>query len=183
NYPGTIQGENGDYELAKENINYEFNKIQRDIAEAPYKIRDLGIQVMVDNQRLIEGEVVELSPEEQTAVEEGIDSILNSMITTTIDKGYGEIDPEEKISIVCQQFHGIDTPTVARETLMKSIWLYLVIAVVVIAIIVFVLFRRRKQSEEIEDVAVTEVSPPDRVEQVEVPDIDNQPKSGADIHR
>src|SRR5699024_9722533 len=153
-----------------ETINYEFNKIQRDIAEAPYKIRDLGIQVMVDNQRLVEGEVVELSLEEQTTVEEGIDSILNSMITTTIDKDYGEIDPEEKISIVFQQFHGIDTPTVEGTTFMKSIWLYVVIAVIVIVIIAFILFRRRKQNEEIEEVEVTEMTPLDTAEQPEVPD-------------
>lgn len=183
NYPGAIQGENGDYELAKETINYEFNKIQRDIAEAPYKIRDLGIQVMVDNQRLVEGEVVELSPEEQTTVEEGIDSILNSMITTTIDKDYGEIDPEEKISIVFQQFHGIDTPTVEGTTFMKSIWLYVVIAVIVIVIIAFILYRRRKQNEEIEEVEVTEMTSLDTAEQPEVPDIDNQPKTEADIQR
>src|SRR5699024_3404696 len=41
NYPGVMQGEGGDYDLAKETVNYEFNNIKKEIAEAPYKIRDL----------------------------------------------------------------------------------------------------------------------------------------------
>lgn len=184
NYPGAIQGENGDYELAKETINYEFNKIQRDIAEAPYKIRDIGIQVMVDNQRMVEGEIVELSPEELNTVEEGIDSILSSMITTTIDKGYGEIDPEEKISIVFQQFHGIDTPEDERTTFMQSGWLYIIIAAIVIALIAFILYRRRKQKEQLEEeLEIADMTPQEMDEHLDVPDLESQPKTEADIQR
>ena len=29
-------------------INYEVNRIRKEIVESPYKIRDLGIQVMVE---------------------------------------------------------------------------------------------------------------------------------------
>lgn len=29
-------------------INYEVNRIHKEIAESPYKVRDLGIQVMVE---------------------------------------------------------------------------------------------------------------------------------------
>src|SRR5690625_6020107 len=38
----------GEYELVKETINNEFNRIQKEITESPYKVRDLGIQVAVD---------------------------------------------------------------------------------------------------------------------------------------
>src|SRR5690625_1697921 len=49
NYPGEITGSNdGDNELVKDMINYELTRIQRDIVESPYKVRDLGIQVVVD---------------------------------------------------------------------------------------------------------------------------------------
>src|SRR5699024_2257129 len=70
-----------------------------------------------------------------------------------------------------QQFHGMDAPTVEGTTIMKSIWLYVVIAVIVIAIIAFVLLRRRKESEETEEVAVTERTPVDTIEQPEVTDM------------
>src|SRR5690625_4695523 len=98
NYPAVEQGADGDYELIKEKINNEFNRIRRDIVESPYKIRDLGIQVAIDNVLSIEGDEVQyLSLQEQESVEEGITSILNSIITTSIDKEYGEIEPDEKI--------------------------------------------------------------------------------------
>ncbi len=32
----------------KNKINYEVNRIHKEIAESPYKVRDLGIQVMVE---------------------------------------------------------------------------------------------------------------------------------------
>ena len=39
---------NGDYEKIDETTNYEINRINKQIVESPYKIRDLGIQVMVE---------------------------------------------------------------------------------------------------------------------------------------
>src|SRR5690625_1351258 len=60
NYPATVAGQDGDYELVKETINYELNHIHREIAEAPYKLRDLGIQVVVDNVRGVDGDELEL---------------------------------------------------------------------------------------------------------------------------
>ena len=39
---------NGDYEKIDETTNYEVNRINKQIVESPYKIRDLGIQVMVE---------------------------------------------------------------------------------------------------------------------------------------
>ena len=39
---------NGDYEKIEETINNEVNRIRKEIVESPYKIRDIGIQVMVE---------------------------------------------------------------------------------------------------------------------------------------
>src|SRR5699024_7840875 len=47
-YQAADTDEDGDYELVKETINNEFNRIRKEIAESPYKDRDLGIQVAVD---------------------------------------------------------------------------------------------------------------------------------------
>src|SRR5699024_4747365 len=105
NYPGFAAGQDGDYELIKESVNNEFNRIHRDIVESPHKVRDLGIQVVVNNVRGMDGnELQYLTQQEQNTVEEGINSILNSIITTSIDKSFGEIEPEEKVSIVFQEF-------------------------------------------------------------------------------
>src|SRR5690625_3025848 len=154
NYPGVVGGQDGDYELTKETVNYELNRIQKDIAESPYKVRDLGIQVVVDSIRSVDGDNVELlTQQEQNAVEEGIESILSSMITTSIDKGYGDIDPEEKVSIVFQEFNGRDSMMPDGGSPGIPVWMYVVgaILIIVIGLLIFLLMRKRKENIE-EDV-------------------------------
>src|SRR5699024_2848575 len=47
-YEEADDGDEGEYDMTKETINNEYNRIRREIAESPYKIRDLGIQVAID---------------------------------------------------------------------------------------------------------------------------------------
>lgn len=183
NYPVALEGQDGDYELVKETVNYELNHIHREIAEAPYKIRDLGIQVVIDSVTGYEDDEVQLlSLQEQNAVEEGIASILNSMITTSIDEEYGEdVEPEDNISIVFQEFSGRhdgpidDSPAI-------PLWVYIVGSALLITIIVllFILYRRRREEEEEEMIEEPII---DTEEEVEVPDITSQPKSETDIQK
>ncbi|UOQ93217.1 flagellar M-ring protein FliF [Halobacillus shinanisalinarum] len=148
------EGDNGDYEMTKETINNEFNRIRRNIEESPYKVRDLGIQVAIDNTKGTnpEGEVQQLTQQEQQTVEDSVQSILNSMITTSINEGYGEVDPEEKISIVFQEFSG--EPNFPEEPTGIPMWMYVAggVLLVVIAVLLWLLFRRRNQDEEEEEV-------------------------------
>src|SRR5699024_4330913 len=48
-YEAVEVDEDREYELIKETINNEFNRVRKDIVESPYKVRDLSIQVAVDN--------------------------------------------------------------------------------------------------------------------------------------
>lgn len=189
NYPAGADGGDGDYELVKDTINYELNHIHREIAETPYKLRDLGIQVVVDNVLEEDGdELVLLSDEEQSTVEEGISSILNSMITTSIDKEYGEMDPEEKVSIVFQPFNGT-TPTDAfdGEPAAIPMWVYIVGALALIIIIVLlILFIRNRRNETEETVVESEevtVQSDVGADSYEVPSLDQLPKTEADIQK
>jgi len=145
-----IDNEDGDYELAKETINNEFNRIQKEVVESPYKIRDLGIQVAVNRVSGGTGnEVQYLSQQEEIAVEEGINSILHSIIQTSVDEEYGEVIPEEKASIVFQEFN--HTPSKATEPASAiPPWLYITGAVLlaVIIILAILLFKNRKDSTE-----------------------------------
>ncbi|WP_337019558.1 flagellar basal-body MS-ring/collar protein FliF [Oceanobacillus massiliensis] len=159
NYPAGEEGD-GDYELDKETINYEFNRIRKDIVESPYKVRDLGIQVAVDNVSNVDGDEVEfLTQQEQMAVEDGIGSILNSIIGTTIDAAYGEVNPEEKTSIVFQEFS--ESPaTIETPSPVIPIWMYIAAAVLlaIIILLVVLLIRNRKNEEEIIEETVTETA-------------------------
>lgn len=181
NYPGVVGGQDGDYELTKETVNYELNRIQKDIAESPYKVRDLGIQVVVDSIRSVDGDNVELlTQQEQNAVEEGIESILSSMITTSIDKGYGDIDPEEKVSIVFQEFNGRDSMMPDGGSPGIPVWMYVVgaILIIVIGLLIFLLMRKRKENIE-EDV----VESIDITEEHDVADITDLPRTEIDIQK
>ncbi|MGN8645002.1 flagellar basal-body MS-ring/collar protein FliF [Gracilibacillus sp. HCP3S3_G5_1] len=160
NYPAGLEGNIGDYELVKESVNNEFNRIQREIVESPYKIRDLGIQVAIDNTRLLEdGEVEQLTAQEQLAVEESVASILNSIISTSIDKSYGEeIAPDEKVSIVFQPFEGTDTLANPIASPGIPTWVYIVGGILLVAIIVLIWMLRRRSKEEDEFIEQVETS-------------------------
>src|SRR5699024_7434038 len=188
NYPAGEGDGDGDYELVKDTVNYELNRIHREIAENPYKLRDLGIQVVVDNMVEQDGEDAQpLSQQEQTTVEEGIESILDSMITTSIDKEYGEIDSEEKVSIVFQPFNGMSPLMTGDDETAGGIptWVYIVggILLILIVIIIVLLIRRKDKEEVTEDTTVESEDITLEKETYEVPNIEELPKSEADIQK
>src|SRR5699024_1460982 len=159
NYPAAGTGEAGDYESTKDTVNYELNKIHKEIAESPYKLRDLGIQVVIDNAQHTEGDEVELlSQQEQNNVEDAVSSILNSMIQTSIAEEYGEIEPEEKISIVFQTFGGRELLT-TDDSPTKSIpiWMYVLgVGLIMLVILLIILLLRRRKEEITEEVELPE---------------------------
>src|SRR5699024_9204043 len=86
-----------------------------------------------------------LNQQEQTEVEDGISSILNSMITTSINKDYGEIDPEDKISIVFQEFsHSVDDSEETGPII--PAWVYIVGGILLVAIIIALVMWRRSRN-------------------------------------
>ncbi|MDX8046934.1 flagellar basal-body MS-ring/collar protein FliF [Gracilibacillus sp. S3-1-1] len=185
NYPAGLDGNVGDYELVKESVNNEFNRIQRDIVESPYKIRDLGIQVAIDNTRTLEsGEMEQLSAQEQADVEQSVASILDSIISTSIDKTYEEnITPDDKVSIVFQPFEGTDT--IQTPTVNQGIptWVYVVGGGLLVAIIILLwMLRRRKASTNEEAEQAVQTVEVDNQEQV-VPPIAHTDDSDAAVRR
>ena len=182
NYPAVTEGQNGDYESVKDTINYELNRIHKEIAETPYKIRDLGIQVVVDSVRGIENDEPQLlSQQEQNTVEQGITSILNSMIMTSIDKEYGEIDPDEKLSIVFQEFNGRDVSQSDMTTPLIPTWVYIAggILLVIIILLIVLLLKNRRREDEVGIESELAAS----LEEVNVEDISSQPKTETDVQK
>jgi len=152
NYPGAAEGEDGEYELNQETINYEFNRIRRDIVESPYKIRDLGIQVAINNTRVTEdGEAEYLSPQQESSVEDGVSSILDSIISTSVNAAYEEEGgaPAESTSIVFQEFASAEsTPETAASGI--PTWIYIVggILLAIIILLSLLMFRSRATDKE-----------------------------------
>ncbi|WP_121639907.1 flagellar basal-body MS-ring/collar protein FliF [Virgibacillus sp. Bac330] len=180
NYQATDEDGDGEYEMTKETINNEFNRIRKNIVESPYKIRDLGIQIAVNRAKTTEESDVEyLSQQEEAAVEEGISSIVNSIVTTSIHAEYEEdVTPEENVSIVFQEFTGADTqPDTTAPTI--PTWVYVVGGGLLLAIIVLlIIFLRRRKAESEEEELLQESTAP-----VEVPDLPEQEDSEATIRK
>ena len=155
---GVEEGEGqSDYEMVRETINNEFNRIQKEIVESPYEVRDIGIQVAVDNSTTENGETVTLTAAEQTAVEEDIQSILSSIVNTSISADVEIEEPLNNVSVVFQEFSrqgSFESPQAGIPT-----WLYIVGGILIIAIIIllFLLFRNKTEEETVEEVYQEEI--------------------------
>ncbi|UTR10870.1 flagellar M-ring protein FliF [Evansella sp. LMS18] len=165
-YPGAFGAGSGDYERIEERINDEVNRIQRDIVESPYKIRDIGIQVMVEPP----------DPEDQLTLPperlNDIQQILGQIVRTSIDSEYssdwGQEDIEERIFVSSQQFFGradFEQP----EQSSSQYWLYAVIfLVLLIVLLLFLLFRKKRSAAE------TEFEEEEDTVTFQVPEIDGE---------
>lgn len=152
NLPGTGEwgASNGDYERIEEMVNNEVNRISRDIVESPYKIRDIGIQVMV-NPPVEAG--IAVMPQ---GVQADIEQILGTIIRTSIDKEAAgpltEADVNEKIVVSVQPFSVSEADLEEPKTTIPW-WLYAIggVLVLIIGILIFVAIRNRRSVEEIEE--------------------------------
>ncbi len=148
NYPGPLGQGPVDFERTEERINNEVNRINRDIVESPYKIRDLGIQVMVEPP-----EGFDTLPQDQL---NDIQQILGTIVRTSISSVYAEELTQEEISekivVSSHPFNG-RTITEFEPTMGIPTWVYVIggILVALILLLLFILMRnRRKRAEEVQ---------------------------------
>ncbi|BDG42714.1 flagellar basal-body MS-ring/collar protein FliF [Saccharococcus caldoxylosilyticus] len=140
---------NGDYERTEETINNEVNKIKKHIVESPYKIRDLGIQVMVEPPDPKNPNSLPL----QTIND--IQKILGTVVRTSIDKGYGQTltdqDINNRVVVSVQKFNGKPTFTEPKQTI--PMWVYIAggAALVLLIVLAVLLWRQRREEEEEEE--------------------------------
>jgi len=144
----------GDSEHKEETINYEINRIHRHIVESPYKIRDLGIQVLVEPPKANDPASLP-----QSRVDD-IKKILSTVVSTSIDKSTGtqltNNDIQNKIAVSVQPFYGKVKFNDQKQPLLPW-WAYLIgaILLLIIGLLVFFLIRsrmaREEELEELED--------------------------------
>ena len=162
NYVAGGSSGSGDYERIEERINNEVNRIRKEIVESPYKIRDLGIQVMVEppaNQ----------DPLFQENTVNDIKQILSTIVRTSIDKSSIGANPteeeiESRIVVSVQEFNGVMDINPQTPSSVPN-WIYIIAGVLVgiILLLIFLLFRKRKEEEEemIEEVEEISINIPD----------------------
>lgn len=145
---GEVTSGNGDYERIEETINNEVNRINRVIQESPYKIRDIGIQVMVEPPQPKD---VNSLPDEAM---EDIEKILATIVRTSIDKeAAGELtddDIKDKIVVSVQPFYGADAQSTSQTpTIPWWVWVVGGILVAAILLLVIFIFRSNKRKNQI----------------------------------
>lgn len=169
---------NGDYEKIEETINNEVNKIRKEIIESPYKIRDLGIQVMVEPP---------VADDETSLPQERVDDItdmLATIVRTTINKDAveGELTDEaiqDKIVVSVQPFNGKPQFSNQASTSLPW-WVYVLggVLILVIILLIFLFMRARKKRDQ-ELLAMEEAS----VALLEVPDVNEEQETESSLRR
>ncbi|MEK5231126.1 flagellar basal-body MS-ring/collar protein FliF [Lysinibacillus sp. FSL K6-0232] len=167
----------GEYERTEETINNDVNRIRKDIQEAPYRIQDIGIQVIVEPPT---AEDVASLPD---GVREDIERILSTIVRTTISKDVAaELTQEqidEKVAVSVQPLYGKVTD-VADETPVIPWWVWVIggILLAVILLLAFFIIRSRKRAKEEEEQSILEEQ-----EELIVDDINEEIETEATMRR
>ncbi|MET3697988.1 flagellar M-ring protein FliF [Bacillus oleivorans] len=176
-YMGT-DGSNGDYERIEETINNEVNRIRKEIVESPYKIKDVGIQVMVEPP----------VPDDPNSLPEGtvedITQMLSTIVRTSIHKDAEseEISDqvlEDKIVVSVQRFNG-KTEMPSNSAGQLPWWIYAVGGVLILLIIILlVLFMRSRSSQAQQDYIFDE----EEATPIHVPDLNEEKETEGTVKR
>ncbi|MCI1882351.1 MAG: flagellar M-ring protein FliF [Sporolactobacillus sp.] len=83
---------NGTYQKVEDRVNYEFNRIHREVVNSPYKVTDLGIQVLIEPPRANNNNSL---PQQRI---NDVKQILNSVIQTSISDGQGQELPTNAVN-------------------------------------------------------------------------------------
>ncbi|CAG9619713.1 flagellar basal-body MS-ring/collar protein FliF [Sutcliffiella rhizosphaerae] len=169
----------GDYERIEERINNDVNRIRKEIVESPYKVRDLGIQVMVEPP--IADDPLSL----QANTVDDIRQILNTVVRTTIDKNMLPADQEElnlddKVVVSVQPFFGkVDMEDTPSESI--PMWIFVVagILLAIILLLLFLLIRNRRAADVEKEVLSVE----EELIPVAVPDIHDEKESESSVRK
>lgn len=168
----------GDYEKTEETVNNEVNRIKKQITESPYRVRDLGIQVVIEPPTA--DDPASLSADTETAIQD----MLASVVRTSIDKNSaGELsnaDVQKKVTVSVQKLNGKADTTPATDTSIPWwIWVIGGVLVVAIGLLVFFIIRSRRQAaeEEFEEDEYLDE------EEMDVDEIANEQDSEATVRR
>ncbi|MBW4841082.1 MAG: flagellar M-ring protein FliF [Paenibacillaceae bacterium] len=154
NYPSAETNGGSSSEESSSTINYEVNRITKDIIASPYVIKDLTINVAVEPPV---GQDT-LDENTQAAIENILKNIVGSYLA---DSGttYTDEDLQRKVSVLSQPFHSDATQTSGLSLSSPLVWGVGGAALLALAGLGIVLFRRRKQTTEEEEELALPLTP------------------------
>ncbi|KIL35285.1 flagellar M-ring protein FliF [Cohnella kolymensis] len=156
NYPGAAGGGSSSSEKVQSTINYQVSTITNNIDYGPYKVKDLSINVGLDNASL---------PPEKLSQIQGV--LRNSVRVLLAESGLDLTDTalDQRVSVVAQAFAGVDGDS---GGITPSGYLLAGLGLLAVALLGgggYYIYRRRKAAQE-ESAAMADVP------RVELPTID-----------
>lgn len=143
NFPAATGDSSEESEKNHEIINYEVNRITKQIQNAPYTIRDLGVQLIVEPP---EGATT-IDPQLEGDLETMMYSIIRTSLAKT-DEALTDAELEQKVVVVSRPFAEVEE--VAASVQQQEWWMYAAGAgaVVLLALLFFAMRRRKKDDGE-----------------------------------
>jgi len=158
-YPSSDDS-NGDYQHVEDRVNNVFNKIHNDIVQSPYKIKDLGIQVMVEPPKPNDNSSL---PEQRV---QDIKQILSTIVETTLSQngqnGLTQQELDAKTVVTVGKFAG---KVAEKEPDKPGIPLWVKIlgiaggVVILLLVILLIVNRKRRHGDEADLADVTPIVP------------------------
>ncbi|MDQ0206347.1 flagellar basal-body MS-ring/collar protein FliF [Alkalicoccobacillus murimartini] len=175
--PNYVEGEgneNSEWERTEDRINNEVNRINREITESPYQIRNVGLQVMLEPP-----EGMDTLPAQQIA---DVQEILGTIVRTTLPEVDGEALTQEeinsKIMVTSHQFAGKTELADPENPQAVPTWIYVLAGLLLLAVIVLVVLLARSKKQEQLEVATEELELDNQlgIDKQEIPDL---PREGS----
>lgn len=159
-YAATGTGGTAESESLTERINYDVNRITSEIISAPYQVKDLTINVAVEPP--VKDDPASLTEDAMEAIQ----TILTNIVATSLaDSGRTYTDEElaKKVFVFAHSFDGMDETD--SPSIVSAWYLYALAGFVVGLIIVggVLMFRRRRKTEEVEELPLEPVNAPEPV--------------------
>ncbi|MBG9455174.1 flagellar M-ring protein FliF [Lysinibacillus sphaericus] len=168
---------NGEGEHTEETINSEVNRIRKEIQEAPYKIQDIGIQVIVEPPTATDAATL------PDGIREDIQQILSTIVRTTISKDVAaeltQDQIDEKVAVSVHPLNGKATETASEKSVIPWwVWVIGGILLAVIVLLAFFIIRSRKRAQEEEELSIL-----DEQEELMIEDINEEIETEATMRR
>lgn len=145
-YPSSDAAGNSTSEESSSTINYDVNRIAKDIISSPYTVKDLTINVAVEPPN---GET-----ELQGPVQDAIENILVNIVRASLaDSGtvISDADLTKKVSVMSQGFQTASADNTGFQLSSTMMWGGGALIAALIAAVVILLVRRRRKQNEVEE--------------------------------
>lgn len=145
NYTGVVPGGDSESERSEERINYEVNRIHREIIESPYQVRDVSIQAMINPP---EG-MLQLPAQQAADLTEMLQTIVRTTLPSADEAELQNIN--DRVVVSSMPFAQTTAVDAEPDTAGIPTWMFIVAGalMIVVVVLVILLMRGRNHGAEL----------------------------------